>query len=228
MSRRRAAAAGLVLCLSCAARAEEPRKGAAYAPSPPVLNWEVTLGGAGGFGVAKDDIERALTSAGYGGVSASSDFLSATFYPAIRYRIGETFAVGVSASSTKLGSTTGSAGGTTVSIQRSSEDVALLAFWRPLPGFRVGAGPAWYRLTASPSGGDDLAVSKLGWIAEAGFAGPESSRIYGDLGVQYRGTGSADFGTWAPPTKGRAAPAIDLDAIGCGHWALVVGIGFRF
>lgn len=231
MSRGSAAAAALVLALAGSAAAQAPpKKGAAYAPpEPPVLRWEVTLGGAGGFGVAKDDVEAAFIRAGYASVSASGDFLSATFYPTIRYRIGETISVGISASSTKLGSTSGGEPGTTVTLQRSSADVALLAFWRPLPILRMGGGPAWYRLTASPAGGDDLEVSKPGWIAEAGFAGPEGSRVYGDLGIQYRGTGSADFGTYQPPARGISSPApVSLDGISCAHWALVVGVGFRF
>ncbi len=99
----------------------------------------------------------------------------------------------------------------------------------PGPGLRIGAGPAWYRLTASPDGGADLVVSKLGWLAEAGLAFPEGGRWYVDLAVQYRGTGVADFGTYAPPAKGPIAPApISLDGVGCGHWAFVAGIGLRF
>ncbi len=224
-----APAAALVLALGGGVAAQEPRKGAAYAPpEPPVLRWEVVLGGAGGFGVSSGDMDAAFTDAGYLPAS-SGDFLSATFYPAVRFRLGDHAALGVSYSSTRLGSTTATAPGATVTIQRSSEDVALVAFWRPIPGLRLGAGPAWYRLTATPSGGPDLAVSKLGWIAEAGFAGPDPGRVYGDLGVQYRGTGSADFGTYQPPARGLRAPApVSLDGISCGHWALVVGVGFRF
>ena len=222
-------AAALALGLAGAAAAQEPaKKGAAYAPpEPPDLKLEVTLGGAGGFGVAKGDMDAALGDAGYGGISTSGDFLSATFYPAIRYRIAANGAVGISASSTKLGSTTGTSSGAAVSIQRSSEDVALIAFWRPLSGFRVGAGPAWYRLTASPEGGDDLTVSKLGWIAEAGFAYPDAGRFYADFGVQYRGAGAADFGTYQPAAKGRTPAPITLDGIRCDHFAFVVGIGLR-
>ena len=227
---RNVIAAALAVASAAAATAQEPpRKGAAYAPpEPPVLRWEITLGGAGGFGPATSDMDAAFADAGYGGASSSGDFLSATFFPAIRCRIGTNGAIGISASSTKLGSTSGTSAGTSVTIHRTSEDLALVAFWRPIPGLRVGAGPAWYRLTASPDGGEDLVVSKLGWIAEAGFAGPESSRVYGDLGVQYRGVGAVDFGSYSPPAKGRAAPPVALDDIRCDHWALVVGVGFRF
>jgi hypothetical protein len=128
-----------------------------------------------------------------------------------------------------LGSTTGTGSGTIVSIRRSSVDVALVAFWRPVPGARVGAGPAWYRLTASPDGGPDLWTSKLGWIAEAGLAFPEGGRWYADLAVQYRGTGDADFGPYVPPAKGPLPTApIPLNGIACDHAAFVAGIGFRF
>ena len=116
-----------------------------------------------------------------------------------------------------------------MSVRRSSMDLALVGFWRPLPGLRIGAGPAWYRLTATPDGGTDLTVSKLGWIAEAGLAFPESGRWYGDFAVQWRGAGEADFGTYAPPPKGPLPPAsISLDGIGCGHGVFVAGIGLRF
>lgn len=227
---RTAAAAALALALAGAAAAQAPpKKGAAYAPpEPPVLNWEVTLGGAGGFGVATSDMDAALRDAGYA-PSTSGDFLSATFFPAVRFRIGERAAVGLSASSTKLGSTTGTTPGATVSFQRASEDVALVFFWRPLPGFRIGAGPAWYRLTASPEGGADLTVSHLGWLAEVGAAFPEEGRVFADLAVQYRGAGTADFGTYQPPSPPYGTPApVSLDGIACAHWALVVGVGFRF
>lgn len=230
MSRMLAAAAALALALAGAAAAQPPpKKGAAYAPpDPPVLNWEVVLGGAGGFGVATSDVDAALEAAGYA-PSSSGDFLSATFFPAVRYRIGANGAIGLSASSTKLGSTTGTTPGVAVSFQRASEDVALVFFWRPLSGFRIGAGPAWYRLTASPEGGADLTVSRLGWLAEAGFAFPEEGRVFADLGIQYRGAGEVDFGTIQPPSRAFSAPApVSLDGISCAHWALIVGVGFRF
>jgi hypothetical protein len=207
---------------------QEPRKAAAVPAEPPVLNWEVTLGGAGVFGAKASDLDRAMEDAGYS-PSSSGDFLSTTFFPSVRFRLGEHAAVGLSFSSTKLGSTTGNGYGTSVTIGRSSTDVALVGFWRPAPGLRIGAGPAWYRLTASPDGGADLTVSKLGWIAEAGLAYPDGSRWYADLAVQYRGTGAADFGTYAPPAKGPIPPApISLDGVGCEHAAFVAGIGYRF
>lgn len=211
-----------------AARAEGPRKAATVPAEPPVLNWEVTLGGAGGFGVSSSDMDAAFAAAGYT-PSSSGDFLSATVFPSVRFRLGEHAAVGVSFSSTRLGATTGTGSRTTVSIQRSSMDVALVAFWRPLPGLRAGAGPAWYRLTASPEGGSDLEVSKLGWIAEAGLAFPDGGRWFVDFAVQYRGTGDADFGAFLPSTKGPlpAAP-ISLNGIGCGHGAFVAAVGYRF
>jgi hypothetical protein len=210
------------------AAGQEPRKAAAVPAEPPVLNWELSLGGAGVFGAKTSDLDRAMQDAGYT-QSSSGDFLSTTFFPSVRLRLGERAAVGVSFSSTKLGSTTGSGYGTSVTIRRSSTDVALVGFWRPVPGLRIGAGPAWYRLTASPDGGADLVVSKLGWIAEAGLAFPEGGRWYADLAVQYRGTGTADFGTYAPPAKGPLAPApIILDGIGCEHAAFVAAVGYRF
>lgn len=219
--------AAFLLAAPCAAQTPA-KKGAAYVPSAPTLNWEVTLGGAGGFGVSKGDIDAAFAKAGYA-PSTSGDFLSATFYPAVRFRIGERAAIGASFSSTRLGSTTATGSGTSVTIQRSSADLALVAFWMPTAGVRLGAGPAWYRLTASPSGGEHIEVSRLGWVAEAGLAFPEGSRWYGDLAVQYRGAGSADFGSYAPPAKGRLAPApISLDGIGCSHAAFLAGIGVRF
>jgi len=221
----------LVLAAAVAAApvaGEEPRKAAVVPAEPPVLNWEVTLGGAGGFGVSTSDMDRAMRDSGYT-PSSSGDFLSATVFPSVRLRLGEHAAVGVSFSSTKLGSTTGNGYGTSVTIRRSSTDVALVGFWRPVPGLRIGAGPAWFRLTASPDGGADLTVSKLGWIAEAGLAFPESGRWYADLAVQYRGTGTANFGTYAPPAKGPIAPApISLDGVSCEHAAFVAGIGYRF
>ena len=224
--------AALVLAAALAATSaagQQPRKGAAYAPpEPPVLRWEFTLGGAGGFGASSSDMDSAFRAAGYV-PSSSGDFLSATLFPSVRIRLGDRTAVGVSFSSTKLGSTTGSGFGATVTIQRSSMDLALVVFWRPVAGVRLGAGPAWYRLTATPDGGADLTVSKIGWLAEAGLAFPESGRWYGDLAVQYRGTGAADFGTYTPPAKGPLAPAaISLDGIDCAHAAFVAGIGFRF
>lgn len=227
---RVAALALAALLANLAAFGQEPRRKApATEPSePPVLNWELTLGGAGGFGVSASSMESALRAAGYTS-SSSGDFLSTTFFPSVRLRLGERAAVGVSFSSTRLGSATGAGSGTTVLIQRSSMDVALVGFWRPVPGVRVGAGPAWYRLGASLDGGPNLAVSKLGWIAEAGLAYPEGGRWHADLAVQYRGTGAADFGTHAPPAKGPIAPApISLDGIGCEHAAFVAGVGFRF
>ena len=213
---------------AASAAGQEPRKAAAVPAEPPVLNWEVTLGGAGGFGVSTSDMDRAMRDSGYT-PSSSGDFLSASFFPSVRLRLGEHAAVGVSFGSTKLGSTTGNGYGTSVTIRRSSTDVALVGFWRPIPGLRVGAGPAWYRLTASPDGGADLVVSKVGWIAEAGLAFPEGGRWYADLAVQYRGTGTADFGTYAPSAKGPLAPApIFLDGIGCEHAAFVAAVGYRF
>lgn len=212
-----------------AALGQQPRKAPYDPPEPPVLNWEVTLGGAGAFGASSSDMEEAMRNAGYGlALQASGDFLSASFFPSIRARIGDRFAVGVSAASTKIGSTTGTASPTTVSIQRTSADVALVLFWRPAAGVRLGAGPAWYRLTATPEGGDDLTVSQIGWLAEAGLAFPEGGRFYADLGVQYRGTGRADFGTYQPSGNARAPAPIPLNGIGCEHWAFLAGVGFRF
>lgn len=217
-----------VLSTRIAGAQEAPKKAAAGPVEPAVLNWEVTLGGAGGFGADTSDMDSALRAAGYA-VSSSGDFLSATVFPSVRLRLGDRASVGVSFSSTKLGSVTGTGFGTTVSIQRSSMDVALVALWRPLPGVRVGAGPAWYRLTASPEGGPDLEVSKLGWIAEAGLAYPEGGRWYADFAAQYRGTGKADFGPYTPPAKGPITPApISLDGIGCSHFAFLAGLGVRF
>ncbi|HQQ77563.1 MAG TPA: hypothetical protein PLB01_09435 [Thermoanaerobaculia bacterium] len=212
-----------------AAAQEPPKKGKAFEPPPePERRWELTLGGAGGFASSSRDVDAAFGAAGYT-PSSSGDFLSATVFPSIRFRLGERAAVGVSFSSTKLGSTTGTGFGTSVSIGRSSTDVALVAFWRPFPGLRVGAGPAWYRLTAAPDVGESLEVSKLGWIAEAGLAYPDRGAWYVDLAVQYRGTGDADFGTYVPSAKGPIAPApISLDGIGCEHGAFLAGIGFRF
>ena len=208
--------------------AQEPRKASVVPSEPPVLTWEVTLGGAGGFGVSSSDMDAAFRAAGYV-PSTSGDFLSATVFPSVRFRLGEHAAAGVSFGSTKLGSTTGTGFGTAATIQRSSQDVALVGFWRPLPGLRVGAGAAWYRLKASPDAGADLVVSRIGWIAEAGVAFPESGRWYGDFAAQYRGTGKADFGTYTPPAKGPLPPApISLDGIGCEHGAFVAGIGLRF
>lgn len=237
----RPAALALVAALAApVARGQQPRKAAYDPPEPPVLNWEVTLGGAGGFGSRSADVERALRDAGYGQPytafgsttfypNSSGAFLSASFFPSVRFRLGKRFAAGVSGSSTKLGSTAGYGSSTLVSIQRSSADVALVFFWRPVSGVRLGAGPAWYRLTARPNGGDDLTASKIGWLGEAGLAFPDEGRLYADLGVQYRGTGHADFGTYTPPpSSGRAAAPIPLNAIGCEHGAFVAGVGFRF
>lgn len=228
MRTRRAA---LLFAAAVAARIagaqEVPKKTVAVPPEPPVLNWEVTLGGAGGFGVGTSDMDGAMRDSGYT-PSSSGDFLSATFFPSVRLRLGEHAAVGVSFSSTKLGSTTGNGYGTSVTIRRSSMDVALVAFWRPLPGVRVGVGPAWYRLTASPDGAADLETSKLGWIAEAGLAFPEGGRWYADLAVQHRATGDANFGTYVPPAKGPLPTApIPLNGVGCEHWAFVAGVGLR-
>ena len=223
----------LAVLAASSAFAQEPRKKVAPAPEePPVLNWEVSLGGAGGFGSSASDIEAAMRSAGYGQASypsSSGDFLSATFFPSVRFRFGGQFAVGLSGSSTKLGSTTGYGYSTLVTVQRSSADVAAVFFWRPVPGVRLGAGPAWYRLTATPDGQSDLTDSHIGWLAEAGVAFPETGRFYADLGVQYRGTGRADFGTYQPPAYGGATPGpLELNGISCEHWAFVVGVGFRF
>jgi hypothetical protein len=227
----------LLLAFSAIASAQEPRKGAAYAPDQPVLKWEITLGGAGGFSATSVDLENAMRRAGYGSTDSlgttfpqsSGDFFSSSFFPSVRYRIGGQFAVGASGSSTRLGSTTGHGPGAYVTIARRSEDVALVVFWRPLPGFRVGAGPAWYRLTGSPEGGPGLVVSRIGWLVEGGLAFPEEGRFYADFGVQYRATGSADFGVYQPPSRGPITPAqIALNGIGCGHGAFLAGIGFRF
>lgn len=227
---RHAAFALAALLAASAASGQKPRQPAPAPAEPPVLNWEVTLGGAGGFGSSSTGIEGAFRAAGYAeGLKSSGDFLSTTFFPSFRVRIGERFAVGVSGASTKIGSTTAAAAPAPVSIQRSAADVAAVFFWRPIAGVRLGAGPAWYRLRAESSGGDGLTASRLGWLAEAGLAFPEGGRWYADLGVQYRGTGRADLGTYTPPAGAGHAPVpIPLDGIGFEHWAFVAGIGFRF
>ena len=110
----------LAAVLALPAAAQEPRK-APPPPEPVPTSWEVTLGGAGGFGVSSSDMDAAFGAAGYV-PSSSGDFLSTTFFPAVRFSLGERAAVGLSFSSTKIGSTTGSGFGTTVFIQRSSMD----------------------------------------------------------------------------------------------------------
>jgi hypothetical protein len=225
----RAAVVVLAALVAIPATAQQAKKPAPAPAEPLVTSWEVTLGGAGGFGSSTADMDGALRASGYA-PSTSGDFLSATLFPSVRFALGERAALGVSFSSTKLGSTTGTTtGGGAVSIQRSSMDVALVGFWRPFPGVRVGAGPAWYRLTAAPAGGPDLTASKLGWIAEAGIALPEGKRFYADFALQWRGTGSADFGTYVPPANGPVTPAaISLDGISCAHAAFIAGLGLRF
>lgn len=232
----RFAALALAVVFAVPAAAQQPRPAAADPPEPPALGWEVTLGGAGGFGVNSSDMDRAMAEAGYGQTSggtaypqSSGDFLKASFFLSVRTGLGERFAVGISGGSTKLGSTTGYASGTFVTVGRSSAHVALVFFWRPIPGLRVGAGPGWYRASARISGGDEVAASRFGVVLEAGLAYPQSGRVYADLAVQYRGTGRVDFGTLAvPPVNGRPLAPIPLYEIGCEHWAFVAGVGFRF
>jgi hypothetical protein len=227
---RRAAFALVAALMASAARGQQPRKAAYDLPEPPVLSWELTLGGAGAFGATSSGVERAMRNAGYGqpAPKSSGDFLSASFFPSLRYRIGERFAVGLSGASTKIGSTTCYVPAS-VSIQRTSADVAVVFFWRPVAGVRLGAGPAWFRLTARPNGGEDLAANRFGAVFEGGLAFPEAGRWYADLAVQYRAPGQADFGTYTPPQTGvRANPPISLDGIGFSHGAFLAGVGFRF
>jgi hypothetical protein len=208
---------------------QQPRKAPVDA-EPEVLSWELTVAGAGAFWVSTSDLERALSDAGYGQPPPESPggFLSASVAPSLRYRIGDRFAVGVSGASAKIGYTTASAPAP-VTIHRTSADLAALFFWRPVPGVRLGAGPAWFRLTAAPNGGADLTANRLGAVFEGGVAFPEAGRWYVDLAFQYRLTGDVDLGTYTPPQAGiRPNPPIPLDGISFSHAAFVAGIGYRF
>lgn len=218
----------LAACLAApAARSQQPRKAAPDA-EPEVLNWDVTISGAAAFGVSSSDLEGAMSGAGYGQAQSSGGLLAASVSPSVRYRIGDRFALGLSGASAKIGETTTS-GAAPVTIYRTSADVAALVFWRPVAGARVGAGPAWYRLTASPDGGAELAVSRLGAVLEAGFAFPDTGRWYVDFAFQYRFTGKADLGSYTPPQKGpRANTPIPQGGIPFSHAAFLAGIGYRF
>jgi len=209
------------------ARAQQPRKAPAAA-EPEILNLEVTVNGAGAFGVSSSDLEGAISGAGYGQAQSSGGLMSASVSPSVRWRIGDRFAVGLSGASAKIGATTTS-GSQPVTIHRTSEDVAALFFWRPIPSARLGAGPAWYRLTASPDGGAELTANQLGAVVEAGFAFPDAGRWYVDFAFQYRLTGKADLGSYTPPQTGpRANAPIPLDGIPFSHAAFLAGIGYRF
>lgn len=206
---------------------QQPRKAPVDA-EPEVLNWDVTISGTAAFGVSSSDLEDAISGAGYGQAQSSGGLLAASVSPSVRYRIGDRFALGLTGASAKIGETTTS-GAASITIHRTSEDVAALFFWRPVPSVRLGAGPAWYRLTASPDGGADLTVSRLGAVFEGGFAFPEAGRWYVDFAFQYRLTGEADLGSYTPPQKGpRANAPIPLDGISFSHAAFVAGIGYRF
>ncbi len=226
---RRAALLVAALLAAPAALGQGPRKAPADA-EPEVLNWELTVAGAGAFGVSTSDLERALSDAGYGQPPPESPggFLSASVVPSFRYRIGDRFALGVTGASAKIGYTTASRPAA-VTIQRTAADVAVLFFWRPVPGVRLGAGPAWYRLTARPAGAENLTASRLGAVFEGGVAFPDGGRWYVDLAFQYRATGRADLGTYTPPQTGlRPNPPIPLDGISFSHAAFLGGIGYRF
>lgn len=223
-----AAVALLVVALVApAARGQQPQKAPADA-EPEVLNWDVTISGTAAFGVSSSDLEGAMSGAGYGQAQSSGGLLAASVSPSIRYRIGERFALGLSGASAKIGETA-TTGAAAVTIHRTSADVAALFFWRPVTGARFGAGPAWYRLTASPDGGAYLTASRIGAAFEAGFVFPEAGRWYVDFAFQYRLTGKADLGSYTPPQKGpRANAPIPLDGIPFSHAAFLAGIGYRF
>ena len=223
-----AAVALLVVALVApAARGQQPQKAPADA-EPEVLNWDVTISGTAAFGVSSSDLEGAMSGAGYGQAESSGGLMAASLSPSVRYRIGDRFALGLSGASAKIGETTTS-GAAPVTIHRTSADVAALFFWRPAPGVRLAAGPAWYRLTASPDGGADLTASRIGAVFEAGVAFPDTGRWYADLAFQYRLTGQADLGSYTPRQTGpRANAPIPLGGIPFSHAAFLGGIGYRF
>ena len=107
-------------------------------------------------------------------------------------------------------------------------DLALVAFWRPFAGIRVGAGPAWYRLTATPDGGADLTVSKIGWIAEAGLVSRRAQMVRRPR-RPVPGGGLGGLRHVRAVREGAARAGADLPRRNrLRTRAFVAGIGFRF
>ena len=217
------------------------------APSLPEKSrrWAITADVAFTSSGPAGDLENAMRAAGYGQPSFS--FLGSGSYPtsstglgtngpdpagSLRYSLNPHLAVGLTGGASSLGTTYGHAAATFVVVESSSTCVGALVFYQAGDVFRIGAGPAWYRLQMRQIDGREqtLTASRLGFVAEAGVTFPARTRVFGDLHVQYRGAGRADLGTFTPPPpSGSSAPSppLPVNSMNFSHWTLGVGVGVR-
>jgi hypothetical protein len=195
------------------------------------------------------DIEQAMRAGGFGDTSPAF-FGGPTLHPysssafgtiglpmmlEIDYGVHPPWNVGVIVARTPIGATNGfnHASNEYVSVEYGTSTVGAVVT-RTFRSFKVGAGPALHStrtrapLSDGSEGGPWSTYSRFGLIALGGVKTPAQTRVYLDVGFQYRYVGRASYGPFASSLfngRGTVLPALSAQF---SHWFIAFGPGVRF
>ena len=199
------------------------------------------------------DIERAMVASGFADTDPGCVPIFGCLFGELRYPFSATgfmsiglpisfgverrlrgpWAFGLLAANTPIGSTFGNR----LPFQHIALDYSVVSIATTASatgrGFRASVGPALHlaRVRQELSGGGSEPWEnhpRLGFLADVGIAAPTQSRIFLNVGLQYRYTGRVTLGPYL--SQSSYAPGFPLPAVGVrfNHWVFGVGPGIRF
>lgn len=242
----------VLLLFSPALRADDPAPSARAARA-----WSFEFVSGPSLGGPAGDLEAAMRQAGFDDTMSSCWFgCSSTTYPRIsdditdrtsywgaaRRRLGHgPWHVGIGGGTAEFGTVTGYRqrvgdlyAGVFLDAACRVATFAPMAWFEPVQGLRLGAGPAIHRVDLEEgllglSGGNVQSRSwKPGFVVEAALTVPVDTPVFFAALVQYRWAGSATAGPWETTTYSGAHAVFPATSVSVSHGFVALGIGGRF